>query len=55
MRGEGQHDEISIQAVQAVTGVGVPTISAPLLSDHVHDLVLPLPWGIGVRQDHLKA
>ena len=46
MRGEGQHDEISIQAIQAVPGVGVPALSPPLLPDHVHDLVLPLSWSI---------
>ena len=48
MRGEGKHDEISIQAIQAVPGVGVPSLSPALLTDHVHDLVLSLSWGIGV-------
>ena len=41
MRGQGQHDEISIQAVQAMPCVGIPARPAPLLPDHVHDLVLP--------------
>ncbi len=52
--GQPQHDEVGIQAVQAVPDVGVPAGPATLLSDVGHDLVLALPGHICIRQDHLQ-
>ena len=55
MRGEGQHDQVGVQAVQAVPQVGFPSRAPPLLPDVLHDLVLALPRHVGVRQDHLRV
>ncbi len=43
---EREHDEIGIQAIQAVSSVGVPARAASLLPDHVHNFMLTLPWRI---------
>mmetsp|Transcript_5204 Transcript_5204/g.15726 ORF Transcript_5204/g.15726 Transcript_5204/m.15726 type:complete len:354 (-) Transcript_5204:821-1882(-) len=48
VRGERQHDEVSVQPVQHVPSVRVPSVQAPLPSDEVHNLVLTLPWDVGV-------
>lgn len=53
VRGQRQHDEVSIQTVQAVPQIGLPVGPAPLLPYVAHDLVLALPWHIGIRQYHL--
>lgn len=55
MRSQGKHDEISVQAVQAVASVGIPVRPTPLLANIRHDLVLSLPWHIGIRQHHLHT
>lgn len=46
--GETQHDEVRIQAVEAVPCGGVPSRAAPLLPDITHDLVLALPRTVAV-------
>ena len=51
--GQGKHDKVRVQAIQAVLGVGVPARPVALLPDVAHHLVLPLPGCVGVRQDHL--
>lgn len=51
--GEPKHDEVSVQPIQAVPGVGVPAGPASLLPDVGHDFVLPLPRCIRIRQYHL--
>lgn len=53
--GQGQHDEVSIQPVHHVLGVGVPALLAALLPHKRHRLVLALTRHVGVRQDHLEA
>lgn len=53
--GQPQHDEIGVQPVQAVAGGGVPPGPPALLAHVRHDLVLPLPGRVGVRQHHLQA
>ena len=45
VRGQGKHDEVGVQAVQAVPGVRVPAGAAALLPDVRHDLVLALELG----------
>ena len=55
MRGQRKHDEVSIQAIQAVLGVWVPARPVPLLPDIAHHLVLPLPGSVGIRQDYLHS
>ena len=49
VRGQAQHDEVGIQAVQAVADVGVPPGAPALLPDVGHDFVLALPGHIGIR------
>lgn len=53
MGGQGQHDEVGVQAVEAVAQVGLPGGTPPLLPDVLHDLVLPLPGHVCIRQHHL--
>lgn len=48
MRGQSKHDEVSIQAIQAVLGVGVPAWPVALLPDVAHHLMLPLPRSVGI-------
>ena len=55
MRGQAQHDEVGIEAIEAVARVGIPAGAAALLPDVRHDLVLALPGHICIRQDHLHA
>ena len=55
MGAQRKHHQVCVQAVQAVASVGVPPWAPALLPDVGHDLVLPLPRGIGVRQDHLQT
>ena len=54
VRGQAEHDEVGVQAVQAVADVGVPPRAAALLPDVRHDLVLALPRDVGIRQDDLR-
>ena len=53
MCGQGKHDQISVQAIQAVLGVGVPPRPVALLPNVPHHLVFPFSWHVGVRQDDL--
>lgn len=46
MSRQSKHDEICIQAVEAVLGVGVPAWSIALLPDVPHYLMLPLTRGV---------
>lgn len=48
VRGKRKHDQICIQAIQAVLGVGVPVWTVPLLAYVAHDFVLSFPWHIGI-------
>jgi len=48
MRGKPKHDEVSIQAIEAMPDVGVPAWATPLLPDVGHNLVLTLSRHIGV-------
>ena len=52
--GESQHDEVGIQAVQAVPCGGRPAGPPPLLAHIAHDLVLALARGVAVRQHDLQ-
>ncbi len=54
MCGQRQHDEVSIQAVHAVPGVGVPARPAAHLTHKGHGLVLALTGHVAVRQDDLR-
>ena len=42
--GEAQHDQICIQAIQAMPGVGIITRLALRVSDVLHDFVFALTW-----------
>ena len=55
VRGQPQHDEVRVRPAQHVLGVGVVVGGGPLLANVVHDLVLPLPGHIGIRQNHLRT
>mmetsp|Transcript_5938 Transcript_5938/g.21724 ORF Transcript_5938/g.21724 Transcript_5938/m.21724 type:complete len:235 (+) Transcript_5938:3934-4638(+) len=55
MRRQREHDQVGVQAVQAVLGVGVEARQAPLAANVVHDLVLALTGHIGVREDDLDV
>ena len=55
VRGQSEHDEVRIQAVQAVPQRRVPARPPALLADVGHDLVLALARHIRVRQDHLEC
>ena len=46
MRGKCKHDQVSIQAIQAVLGVGIPAGAVALLAYVSHDFVLSLTWHI---------
>ena len=48
VRGKRQHDEVSIEAIEAVSQVGLPAGTAALLPDVGHDLVLALPRHIRI-------
>lgn len=48
VRGKRKHDQICIQAIQAMFGVGVPAWTVTLLADVAHDFVLSFPWHIGI-------
>lgn len=48
MRGKGKHDQVCIQAVQAVLGVWVPAGAVTLLANVAHDFVLSLSRHIGI-------
>ena len=48
-----QHDEICISSVETVVGVGVVVRLTSLMTNEVHDLVLPLTWDVEIRQNHL--
>jgi len=52
---EGQHDEVGVEAVDAVPRVGVVAWQIPLEADVIHDLVLPLPRYVRIRQNHLSS
>ena len=53
MSGETKHDEISICSTEHMLRVGIVVRGSSLLSDEVHDFVLPFPRNIGIREDHL--
>lgn len=55
VRSQSKHDEVSVQAVQAVASVGVPVRTAPLFANVGHNLVLALPWRIGIRKHYLRT
>lgn len=46
--GKRKHDQICIQAIQAVLGVGIPARAVTLLADVAHDFVLSFPRHIGI-------
>ena len=52
VRGEGEHDKISVEAVQNVDKVGVVVGLGPLEADVGHDLVLALAWEGRVTEDY---
>lgn len=51
MRGEPQHDEVSVEPIQTVSGVGVVFLLALAVPDEFHDLVFPLPWCLWEEYD----
>lgn len=55
MRGEPEHDEVRVQAVQDVVLVRVVPRLGALPAHEVHDLVLSLARLAGVRQYHLEG
>lgn len=48
MRGKRKHDQVCIQAIQAVLGVWVPAWAVTLLTNVAHDFVLSLSRHIGI-------
>jgi hypothetical protein len=52
---EGEHDEICIQTVHDVAGVGVPPRLPTLKADVFHGLVLALSRDVGVGEDDLEV
>ena len=54
VRGEPQHDEVGVQAVEDVAGVGVVPRLRALRPHELHDLVLSLAGDGGVAEDHLE-
>ena len=53
MSGQSKHEKVSIGTVQTVVSVGVMVWLAMLTTNKIHDLVFPLTWDIGVRQENL--
>lgn len=53
MRGQTQHDEISICSTEAMPRVWIVAWTCALLTDEVHDLVFTFPRHIGVRENDL--
>lgn len=55
VRGQAKHDEICVEAVQAVARVGVPAGASALLPNVRHYFVLALPRNIRIRQNDLRV
>lgn len=55
VRGQRQHDEVSVQPVHAVPRVGVVAGGGALLANVGHDLVLALARGVGIGEDDLEG
>ena len=47
--GNAQHDQVGIQSIENVFGVGVPARQTPLQPDVFDHFVLPFPGNIRVR------
>jgi hypothetical protein len=44
MRRKGKHDQISVEAIDDVLGVGIVRVVRTLTTDEVHDFVLSFAW-----------
>lgn len=53
MRGQTQHDEVSVGTTEDMLGVGVVVRLGALLANVVHDLVFPLAGHVGIGEDDL--
>jgi hypothetical protein len=55
VRGQGQHDEVRVESVEAVPSVGVVVRLGFGVTEVVHDLVLALPRSLGPGDNDLDA